>query len=84
MGGIDDDGSRSGRPTDGGRRSGDGQDANGDREPLATELRELYELYGDAGSVPERWLELARRISDAYERIATDNGDGASGRKRRS
>lgn len=78
MGSNGDHDSRSGRATNGGRRAGDGRDNANSPEPLVAELEELYELYGDAGNLPERWLELARRIAEAYERVSPGDGGGLS------
>lgn len=40
-------------------------------EALDRELRELHEKYGQADEVPQRLVDLARRVADAYEQLET-------------
>lgn len=46
-------------------------------EALSRELRELHERYGDAVEIPERLIELARRVADAYARLDLEGGAAA-------
>jgi hypothetical protein len=39
--------------------------------PLDQELRDLYQRFGGDGEIPERLLDLAQKISDAYEKVVS-------------
>ena len=68
-------------PDDTGRRSpADPDDA--EEQALDQELRELHKRYGEDGDLPDHLVELARKISDAYEKVTpgTEGDSDGSGR----
>lgn len=58
--------------------------AEAEAEPLASEIRELHEKYGDAVDVPERLLDLARRVADAHEGLDQAGPPRGPGGRRRT
>lgn len=65
---------RPGRRTDGGSHPAEAKLREVEARRFDRELRNLHEKYGDDVNIPEEWLQLARRIADAYERTDPETG----------